>query len=389
MESHLLPNLIHFARLLRRMGLTVSAGEIADLAQGLAQVDLARRDDVFHTMRCILTHKLEEQTIFDLAFAAFWAGQRAWMMETEAGRRARAARSAAEENPPGKDVRSERIEDDAGEPPEQEQAKAETDVQATYSAIEILRAKDFAGYTEDELRAAQRFIDCLVWQLSQHTTRRLERAAKRADRLDLPATIRRSISFGGEIVVPAWRRRKPKPRPLTVICDVSGSMDRYSRLFLYFIYALTHNQTKQPVEAFVFGTRLTRITPALRHRDVDRVLDEVSELVQDWAGGTRIGESLKTFNFDWARRTLGRGAVVIIISDGWDRGDITLLAREIARLHRSVHRLIWLNPLLGAAGYQPLVAGIQAALPHVDDFLPLHNMASLEDLALQLGKQVR
>jgi uncharacterized protein with von Willebrand factor type A (vWA) domain len=388
--SHLLPNLIHFARLLRRMGLTVSAGEIADLAQGLAQVDLARRDDVFHTMRCILTHNLEEQTIFDLAFAAFWAGQRAWMMETEAGRRARAPRSAAEEDLRGKEVvKGEQIDDDAGEPPEEEQTAAETNVQSTYSAIEILRAKDFAGYTEEELRAAQRFIDSLAWRLSQHTTRRLERAAKRADYLDLPATIRRSVGFGGEILTPAWRRRKLKPRPLAVICDVSGSMDRYSRLFLHFIYALARSQTRQPVKAFVFGTRLTRITPALRHRDVDQVLDDVSARVQDWAGGTRIGESLKTFNFQWARRTLGRGAVAIIISDGWDRGDIALLAREIARLHRSVHRLIWLNPLLGAAGYQPLAAGIQAVLPHVDDFLPLHNLASLEDLVLQLGKQVR
>jgi uncharacterized protein len=389
MESHLLPNLIHFARLLRRMGLTVSAGEIADLAQGLAHVDLTRRDDVFHAMRCILTHDLAEQAIFDLAFAAFWAGQRAWLVETEAHRRARAIRSTVEENPPGKEVvKNERIEDDASEPPEEEQSEPETDIQATYSAIEILREKDFAGYTEDELRAAQRFIDSLVWRLSQHSTRRLERAAKRAGRLDLPATIRRSVGFGGEILVPAWRRCKLKPRPLTVICDVSGSMDRYSRLFLHFVYALARGRMKQPVEAFVFGTRLTRITPALRHRDVERVLDDVSGLVQDWAGGTRIGESLKSFNYQWARRTLGRGAVAIIISDGWDRGDIALLEREIARLHRSVHRLIWLNPLLGAAGYQPLVAGIQAVLPHVDDFLPLHNLASLEDLALQLGRQV-
>ena len=319
--SCLLPNLIHFARLLRRIGLSVSTAEIADVAHGLAHIDLARRDDVFHTMRCILTHNPEEQAIFDPAFAAFWAGQRAWEVETEAGRRARAARSAAEDNPPGKEVvRGERGEDDTGEVPEQEQDKAETEVQATYSAIETLRDKDFAGYSEEELRAAQRFIDSLAWRLSEHTTRRLERAPKRAVHLDLPATIRRSISFGGEIVVPSWRRRKHKPRPLTVICDVSGSMDRYSRLFLHFIYALARGRMKQPVEAFVFGTRLTRITPALRHHAVDRVLDDVSSLVQDWAGGTRIGESLKTFNFEWARRTLGRGAVVIIISDGWIAG---------------------------------------------------------------------
>lgn len=384
----LLPNLLHFARLLRRMGIAVSAGETADLAQGLAHVDLGRRDDVYYTMRCILTHNLEEQAIFDLAFAAFWAGQRAWMMEAGAGRRARATHSAAEGNPPDKEVmQGARTEDGAGEVPEEEQGNAETDVQATYGAIEILRRKDFASYTEEELRAAQCFLDSLAWRLSQHATRRLERASKRTACLDLPATIRRSIGFGGEIVVPTWRRRKRKPRPLTIICDVSGSMDRYSRLFLHFIYALARGRMKQPVEAFVFGTRLTRITPALPHHDVDRALDDVSGLVQDWAGGTRIGKSLKTFNFAWARRTLGRGAVAIIISDGWDRGDIALLEREIGRLRRSVHRLIWLNPLLGAADYQPLALGIRTVLPYVDDFLPLHNLASLEDLVLRLGRQ--
>lgn len=382
----LLPNLLHFARLLRHMGLAVSTTELAVLAQGLTHVDLARRDDVYYTMRCILTHTPDEQAIFELAFKAFWAGQGAWMVEAEAGRRARATRAAAQEEPSGKEAtRSERIEDEAGEPPAEEQAAAETDIQATYSASEILRVKDFASYSGEELRAAQRFIDSLAWQLSQHTTRRHERAPKRTAYLDLPTTIRHSIGFGGEIIRPAWRRRRHKPRPLTVICDVSGSMDRYSRLFLHFIYALARSSTKQRVEAFVFGTRLTRITPALRHHDVDRVLDDVSALVQDWAGGTRIGESLKSFNFTWARRTLGRGAVAIIISDGWDRGELALLAREIARLHRSVHRLIWLNPLLGAPDYQPLAAGIRTVLPHVDDFLPLHNLVSLEALAQRLG----
>lgn len=384
----LLPNLLHFARLLRRVGLAVSTTELAVLARALTYVDLARRDDVHTAMRCILTHTPDEQALFDQAFQAFWAGLQAWMVEAEAGRRARVARAAAQEEPPGKEtIHHERMEDETGEPPAEEQPEAKTDIQATYSASEILRAKDFASYTAEELRAAQRFIDSLAWQLSQHTTRRLARAPKRTAYLDLPTTIRHSIGFGGEILRPAWRQRRRKPRPLTVICDVSGSMDRYSRLFLHFIYALARSSTQQHIEAFVFGTRLTRITPALRQRNVDRVLDDVSALVQDWAGGTRIGEALKTFNFVWARRTLGRGAVAIIISDGWDRGDLALLGREIARLHRSVHRLIWLNPLLGAPGYQPLAAGIRTVLPHVDDFLPLHNLVSLEALARRLSAQ--
>jgi hypothetical protein len=163
-------------------------------------------------------------------------------------------------------------------------------------------------------------------------------------------------------------------------------MDRYSRIFLHFIHGLA--MSHQRVEGFVFGTRLTRITRALRHRDVDRALDAVAGSARDWAGGTRIGEALREHNFTWARRTLGCGAVVIIISDGWDRGDIDLLRQEMARLRRTVHRLIWLNPLLGARDYQPLALGIQAALPYIDDFLPLHNLASLEALALELGRQV-
>src|SRR5690606_38401326 len=193
--------------------------------------------------------------------------------------------------------------------------------------------------------------------------------------LDLPRAIRESMKQGGEIVRLRWRRRKTRPRPLVVLCDVSGSMERYSRLFLHVMYALV--QEGRRVETFVLGPRLTRITPA--------VLDRVADLVMDWSGGTRIGESLRAFNYVWSRRVLGRGAVVIIISDGWDRGDVDLLSREMARLHRSASRLIWLNPLAGAPDYQPLVRGIRAALPHVDDFLPFHTLEALEALARRLG----
>ena len=255
----------------------------------------------------------------------------------------------------------------------------ETRLSATYSPLETLHAKDFARFSEEELQIARRFIESLVWRLNNRLTRRLIRSPKRSADLDLPRAIRNSTQHGGEIIELAWRRRKPKPRPLVVICDVSGSMDRYSRLFLHFIHTLT--QGLNHVEAFAFSTRLTRITPALRHQDVDTALDRVAGMVQDWSSGTRIGESLKTFNYCWTRRVLGHGAVVIVISDGWDRGDILLLEREIARLHRSTHRLVWLNPLSGAPGYQPLVRGIQAVLPHVDKLLPLHNLRSLEQLA--------
>lgn len=184
-----------------------------------------------------------------------------------------------------------------------------------------------------------------------------------------------------------FARREPrkKPRPLVVIADISGSMERYTRLLLHFIYSLTQG-LRQRVEAFAFGTRLTRLSRHMRHRDVARALAGVSHAVSDWSGGTRIGESLRTFNYDWARRVLGGGAVVLLISDGWDRGDPELLAKEVDRLRRSCHRLIWLNPLLGSPEYEPLTRGMVAALPYVNDFLPVHNLESLEELARHLER---
>jgi uncharacterized protein with von Willebrand factor type A (vWA) domain len=223
----------------------------------------------------------------------------------------------------------------------------------------------------------------LLWKVSERRTRR-KRPGK-GHLIDLRRTLRRSLRSEGEIFRWSYLEPKRKPRPLVVIADISGSMERYTRLLLHFIYGMKA-ALNQPVEAFVFSTRLTRITRPLQSRDLDMALKNVGEVVNDWAGGTRIGESLKTFNFDWGRRVLGRGAIVLIISDGWDRGDGQVLSREMARLKRNCHRLIWLNPLLGAPDYEPLTRGIQAALPHIHDFLPVHNLASLEDLANRLAE---
>ncbi|HLI50449.1 MAG TPA: VWA domain-containing protein, partial [Thermomicrobiaceae bacterium] len=196
-------------------------------------------------------------------------------------------------------------------------------------------------------------------------------------------TMRRSLQTAGVPLRLSRRKIKEKPRQLVVICDVSGSMDRYSRILLQFVYAIENGMAR--VEAFVFGTRLTRITRLIKNRSVDQAMERVAREVHDWSGGTRIGQSLQTFNTDWARRVLRNGAVVLIISDGWDRGDPDVLQREIARLQRSSYRLIWLNPLLGSPRYEPLTRGMQAALPHVDDFMPVHNMASLQALAEHLS----
>jgi uncharacterized protein with von Willebrand factor type A (vWA) domain len=267
--------------------------------------------------------------------------------------------------------------------PPPEDAQEGTDLVAeTYSAREVLRERDFASLTEAEIDEVRRLIDDLVWTLGERSTRRQRLGGRH--RLDVRRTLRKSLRHGGEIL--EWVRREPgrKPRPLVVICDISGSMERYTRLLLHFVYGLTQG-LGQRVEAFAFGTRLTRLSRQLHDRNIERALSGVSTAVLDWSGGTRIGECLKTFNYDWGRRVLGGGAVVLLISDGWDRGEPELLAAEMDRLRRSCRRLIWLNPLLGLPDYEPLTRGMQAALPYVDDFLPVHNLASLEALARRLS----
>jgi uncharacterized protein with von Willebrand factor type A (vWA) domain len=385
-DGHLLGYLLHFGRLLRRLGIAVSTGQIYELARGLTYIDLARRDDFYHVARSLLVHSVDDLNIFDWAFDLFWCRQIEFMMEFGAAGRRRVKEGIAEDLP-GSDqaVQNNRVTQGITTSHEEDQPDSPREVRAspTYSPLEVLLRKDFADLTEEELETARRLIQGLVCRLDQRLTHRVVRANKRSSYLDLRRSVRSNMKYRGEVLKLTWRRRKSKPRPLVVICDISGSMERYSRLFLDFIHTLAQ-ETRQ-IEAFVFGTRLTRVTPALRHNDVDTAVKKMSELVLDWSGGTRIGESLRTFNYQWSRRMLGRGAVAIVISDGWDRGDVELLEREIGRLRRSVSRLIWLNPLLGAPDYQPLVRGIQAALPYVDEFLPLHNLLSMKALAAKLG----
>jgi uncharacterized protein with von Willebrand factor type A (vWA) domain len=247
-----------------------------------------------------------------------------------------------------------------------------------FSAAEILRHRDFDRMTAAELRDAERLVDLLAPRLEKRRTRRYE--LHRHGRLLAPRVMfRRNLATGGNLTEWVWRRHVRRPRPLVVLCDISGSMERHSRLLLRFVQALSASSEVR-TESFVFGTRLTRVTRLLRDRDRDRALRRVSESVTDWAGGTRIGESFREFNLRWARRTLRSSGVVIVVSDGWDRGDPSLVATETARLRRQCHRLVWLNPLAGTPGYQPLAAGMRAAYPYIDDFLPAGTVASLERL---------
>jgi uncharacterized protein with von Willebrand factor type A (vWA) domain len=226
----------------------------------------------------------------------------------------------------------------------------------------------------------RRLFEQSPWRLTERRTRRLRPA--RSGRIDLRRSARHAIRSSGEIITLFHRRPRVRRRPLVLICDVSGSMERYSRLLMIFAHAIAR---REDLEAFVFSTRLTRITRLLRHRDLDHTLESVSKVVHDFSGGTRIGNAIGEFNRRWARRVLGHGAVVIIVSDGWDRGDPEHLSVELRRLRRSAHRLIWLNPLLGSAGYQPLTRGMAAALPHADDFLAAHNVQALDDLGRLLS----
>jgi uncharacterized protein with von Willebrand factor type A (vWA) domain len=368
--------------LLRGLGLDVNPGRMIDLVHALDYIEVGRKADFYNAVRSLLVHRREDIPLFDEAFEAFWRKPAdGWTtLDLRAmGERKRLRRplfaAPPLRQPPAAPPQAEDDRPHADEPPI-------VQVTLTYSAREVLRHKDFATLTGEELDAIKQLIATLVWQLGERRTRRKQPG--HGQLLDLRRTLRRNMRYGGEVIEWAYREPKVKPRPLVIMADISGSMERYTRLLLHFIYSLTAG-LDQPVESFVFGTRLTRVTRQLHERDVDQALREVTRAVPDWSGGTRTGEALKSFNFDWGRRVLGRGAVVLLISDGWDRGDVDLLRVEMARLQRSCHRLIWLNPLLGSPDYEPLTRGMQAALPYVDDFLPVHNLASLEDLARRLS----
>jgi len=374
--GHLLENLTRFGRLLRGLGLDVGPTHVRTFVEALEHVPLACREDVRRAGRAVFAHRREHIPVFDRAFDAFWrAGLAAAPVEIRppAIPRRRVASLPADAPPADRDA----------DPHETLAEAPGLERRQTWSDREVLRRKDFATLTPDEARQIASMIDEMVVTVPPGRTRRTL-PDRRGPRPDVRGTLRRSLRHGGEPVQLWRRRRREKPRPLVVLCDISGSMEPYSRVLLQFAYAV--GRSSERFEAFAFGTRLTRLSRHLRARQVDVALHRAAAAIADWGGGTRIGDSLHTFNHRWGRRVLGRGATVLIVSDGWDRGDITLLDREMARLARSCHRLIWLSPLLGDPDYEPLTRGIQAALKWVDAFLPVHNLASLEALADALAR---
>lgn len=380
----MLHNILMFGRLLRAIGLDLDTRGVSDFVRSLDWIRISRRREFYYAARCLYVSRREDLALFDEAFDWFWQLRvgRDKEMQLDVRRLEDRLRLSVDRSELSKDLRPEKVnQGKLGEPEDgQPQVKHST---FTYSPNEMLRRKDFGELSEDELREVKQLMAKLAWRLGERRSRRWRPG--KARQVDFRRTLRRNMRNEGELLDLARRQLKMRPRPLVVIADISGSMERYTRLLLHFIYALRIS-LDSGVEAFVFGTRLTRITRRLRSRDVEGTLKEIARSVPDWSGGTRIGQALKTFNYEWTRRVLGHRAVVLLISDGWDRGDIDLLRNEMARLQRSCHRLIWLNPLLGSAEYEPLTRGIQAALPYVDDFLPVHNLASLEELADQLER---
>jgi uncharacterized protein with von Willebrand factor type A (vWA) domain len=363
-------NWLHFGRILRGLGFDAGPARMLPFLTALTVIDLRRPDDLRTAVRVHFARRRDELVILDRALTAFLLAN-APAGEVPAAS-ATTSRERATISITGRQLKV-LDEDGAAEGAEEQEV-------ASYSQAEVLRRKDFDTLSEAEMAEVRRLIRLM--RLPAGLTRSRRARSGGHDRLDIRRLLRRSLRFGGELLVFSWKSPTLRPRPLVLLCDISGSMERYTRLLLNFTYALKNASTR--VEVFVFATRLTRITRMLRSHDVDAALNRVMASVDDWSGGTRIGEAIETFNRRYARRVLSHGATVAIISDGWDRGDAAQMRRAIARLQRSCHRLIWMNPLMGAPGYEPLTLGLQAALPFVDDFLPAHNLANLEALGVLL-----
>src|SRR5262245_20511482 len=375
-EPQLISNILLFGRVLRAAGVHVHRERMVDAIEATEWIGLRSRTDLRATLSALLVHRHEDLPLFNEAFDLFFRRHGSSGLDLplfSLGERARVLMRRDTGAPQRLDLESESAASDA--------ASAVFAIGA-YSTIEVSRTQDFSDFTAAELEAARRLMLRMQWQPGIRRTRRWQRAS-RGD-IDMRRLLRANLMRGGELIELPRRIRREAPRPIVMLADVSGSMDRYSRMLLAFASGLT--RSARQVESFVFATRLTRVSRLVSAATGYHVVSRMVRDLQDWGGGTRIGEALRTFNTTWSRRVMRHGPVVMIVSDGWDRGDPQLLARELARLRRRCSRLIWLNPLLGSAGYEPLTRGMQAALAHIDDFMPAHNLRSIEDLATHLQR---
>ena len=358
----LVRHVVAFGRVLRAAGLDVGPGRVAEALAGLDNVEIGSREDVYWALRLTLVSKAEDIELFDRAFEA-------WFLRVRHGKLPQREVPVARVLPDEKQGARE-IDPDAD--------PGEGDETPGWTSGESLREKDFASMTPGELAELRNLMRKLAARRPLRRSRRL-RPHNRGDILDMRRLVRASLATGGDPLDRTFRKRTLVPRRLVVICDVSGSMEAYARALLLFVHAAVG--AGKGVEAFVFGTRLTRLTQELRTRDPEEAFESASARVVDWSGGTRIGASLKAYNDGWGRRALTRGAVVVVVSDGWERDNAALVGSEMARLRRQAYATVWVNPLKGSPEYQPLAGGMRAALPYIDRFLPGHNLAALEELA--------
>jgi uncharacterized protein with von Willebrand factor type A (vWA) domain len=375
-------NIVHFARTLRTAGLRVGPGQVLRAIEAVEAAGLKKRDDFYWTLHSVFVNRRDQREIFDQAFHIYWRNPRLLekMMEMLLPQI-----SVPEDEAKKKEI-SRRLQDalspGKGEAPQSDDEPPEVELEATFTVSdrEVLQHRDFEQMTQAEIDQALKAIARLRLPVPERRTRRYQ-GARRGPRVDFRASLRRALRPEGLIEL---RKRTPRmrPPPLVILCDISGSMARYTRMFLHFMHAITTDRDR--VFCFTFGTRLNNVTRSLRYRDVDIALAKASQQVEDWSGGTRIGQALHEFNNKWSRRVLGQGAVVLLITDGLDREGAVGLAEEMERLHKSCSRLIWLNPLLRYGAYEPKSQGNKAMLPHVDEFRPVHNLESLAGLIAAL-----
>jgi uncharacterized protein with von Willebrand factor type A (vWA) domain len=368
-------NIIDFCRLLREREMLVTPSEVIDAIRTADAVDLADRQEFKTALRSVLTGRPEDIPLHDATFDEFWRTRLPERVEE------RADDGVASQDPEaeGDELPQPQIaEGDEGEADDDEEGLD----MPLYSPVEVLASRDFSTFVPDEMQEIARAIMLVARRLATRESRRY-RSTQRGHAIDLRRTMRRNIKYGGTVVELAKKKRKIRKPKIVLICDVSRSMDTYSKFLLQFIYALQN--TLGRVESFVFSTRLTRVTDYFRSSDIYTALDRIAREVPDWSGGTRIGESLKVFNADWSLRTVNKHTIVLIMSDGLDTGDASVLEHEMEQIQRRAARVIWLNPLLGNEDYRPLARGMSAALPHVNLFASAHNLASLQALGKYLA----
>ncbi len=376
-SGRLAENIMHFGRALRAAGLPTGPGRMLEAVRAVEAVGIRRRDDFYWTLHAVFVDRRDQCDIFDQAFHVFWRNPD--LLQKMLGMMLPTVRL---EVPAEREPLSQRVADPLGLGQDRESRPSteelDLDMAMTFSDQEVLHDMDFESMSADEIAMAKAAIAAMRLNIHPLATRRMQQD-NAGDRIDMRATLRSALKGPGDMISLERRRRRTRPPALVLLCDISGSMSAYSQMLVHFAHALTNDRDR--VHTFLFGTRLTNITRHLRHKDVEIAMSQVSGVVDDWSGGTRIGACLHSFNRDWSRRVMAQGAVVVLMTDGLDRDVGENLALEIKRLHMSSRKLVWLNPLLRYDGFEPKSWGVRAMLPHVDEFRSAHNLASLEELA--------